>query len=141
MNQEQYLNLGLILTAFGLILSLNGQASLAQESNFEEISSLATGGKFYLDMDTFQPVGGGKLRYSVIGDGQGSGDRVSVNEINCATGQFKSPIESWAKDRQGEVSSRIPGPQGPMTVSKRTRLHGLLKNACAQYAPNAQGDW
>lgn len=141
MNQRYHLAACLSLTVFGIVFSLGRPITSAQETHFEEISSLATGGRFYLDMDTFEPAGGGKLRYNVIGYGQGTGDRVSLNEIDCATGQLKSPIESWSENRQGQTTGQIPGPQGPVTVSKRTKLHDLLQDACNRYLPGTQVDW
>jgi hypothetical protein len=115
--------------------------SWAQQKGWEEISSLATGGRFYIDMNTFQPAENGKLRYNVVGSGQGTNNRASLNEVDCATGQLRSPIESWPTDDPASASARMPGPQGAVIATPRTRLHALLKQACQAHRPDMRGDW
>ncbi len=123
------------------------QNNATSSGQYEEISSFATGGKFYLDKGSFVPVGNGKIRYQIVGQSNqpgsvnDSGNRISSNEFDCNTGRLQSPIESWAQDAKGNISNRIPGPQGPITVSNRTKLHGLLKDACSENAPEARGSW
>jgi hypothetical protein len=127
--------------------SASAQSNATPNGQYEEISSFATGGKFYLDKGSFVPVGNGKIRYQIVGQSNlpgsvnDSGNRVSSNEVDCNTGRLQSPIESWTQDAKGNISSRIPGPQGPITVSSRTKLHGLLKDACSENAPEAKGAW
>jgi hypothetical protein len=120
--------------------------SWAQQKRWEEISSLATGGRFYIDMETFQPSENGKLRYNVIGAGQGTNNRASLNEVDCATGHLRFPIESWSTEDPANASAgmsaeRMPGPQGVVLVTPRTRLHTLLKSACQTHMPDTQGNW
>lgn len=138
--------LGLALLGSFYITPWPSHQAQGEDNQLAEISSLATGGKFYLDKSSFQPVGGGKLRYNVIGqngsqDPNNPSQRISLNEIDCATGQLRSPIESWSEDSQGNISSRIPGPQGPVSVSSRTEIHQFLKDACARNLPNVRGNW
>lgn len=138
--------LGLSLLGSFCFTPWPGHLAQGEDNQLAEISSLATGGRFYLDKSSFQSVGGGKLRYNVIGqngpqDPANPSHQISLNEIDCATGQLRSPIESWSEDSQGNISSRIPGPQGPVTVSRRTEIHQLLKDACAANLPKVRGDW
>ncbi|WP_373531806.1 hypothetical protein [Vampirovibrio sp.] len=124
-----------------MVVSVTGAAQ-AEPHRLEEISSLATGGRFYMDTATFHPAENGKLRYNMVGSGQGAGDRVSLNEIDCGTGQLRSPLQSWqAHDVVTRQSGNIPGPAHAITVTPRTRLHSLLKQACQQHQPNIHGDW
>jgi hypothetical protein len=111
------------------------------EENRTLYSSFASGQKFYLENDSFQPAGDGKLQYNVTSDTGNGGRRVSQNEIDCTTGQFKSPIESWQEDSQGRVSDQKPGPVVTMTLNQKTQLYRTLKDACQKNLPDVQGSW
>lgn len=133
-------------------LSLLGIVSLSllcthfaqgQDTQLEEITSFANGQRFYLDKGSFIPIGNGKLQYKVVGNNSPSSqdERISVNQIDCGTGRMQAPLNEWSEDRQGNASSHFPGPTSPITVSNRTRLHGLLKDACHENLPEVQGNW
>lgn len=134
-----------LLSLMGLSL-FPTQFAQGQENELEEITSFASGARFYLDKGSFVPIGNGKLQYKVVGNGgpANSGDRsqrISVNEIDCGTGRLQAPVNSWTEDKKGAVSSQFPGPSGPITVTNRTKLHGLLKDACNENLPDVQGNW
>lgn len=118
----------------------------SNDGGMEIISSFASGDRFFLDKNSFQPLGNGKLQYQVIGvTGQQNPDnptyRVSRNEVNCGTGQLQSPVQSWTQDSRGESSNPLPGPVGPTKLTNRGKIYGLLKDACQQYAPEAKQNW
>lgn len=148
MRQSVFSRFGLglsLLSLVGVSLFL-GQLAQGQENELEEITSFASGARFYLDKGSFVPIGNGKLQYKVVGNGgpTNSGDtsqRISVNEIDCGTGRLQAPVNSWVEDKQGSVSSQFPGSTGPITVTNRTKLHGLLKDACNENLPDVQGNW
>src|SRR5690606_15106136 len=62
------------------------------------LHSFASGQRSYIQTDSFTPVGNGKLQYRVVGDLAAGGQRISLNEIDCSTGQSASPVKSWEVD-------------------------------------------
>lgn len=107
------------------------------------LSTFANGQKFVIQKDSFTPIGGGKLQYQVTEDTGPSakGKRVSVNEVDCNTGQYRSPVESWYEDASGGVSQQQPGPPFPMQVSNRTPLYDQLKSSCQEQMPDLPIKW
>lgn len=126
-----------------LILSLSVQATEPESAgeNPTLYSSFASGQKFYLENDSFQAGENGKLQYSVTSDTGGGGRRVSQNEIDCTTGEFKSPIESWQEDNKGRISDQKPGPAVKMSLNQKTHLYRTLKDACQKHMPQVQANW
>lgn len=107
------------------------------------LSTFAGGQRYVIQKDSFRPIGGGKLQYQVVEDVSNpeQGRRVSVNEVDCNTGQYRSPVESWYEDAQGNVSQLQPGPPFPMQVSTRTPLYGQLKSSCQESLPDLPINW
>lgn len=126
--------LGAILIGTGLLPVAQGQPG-----QLEEITSFANGQKFYLDKGSFVPVGNGRLQYRVVGESNSGAkdNQVSMNEIDCGTGRLRSPVNSGATG----INTPNPAPDTPITVSNRTRLHSLLKDACSANLPELQGNW
>lgn len=118
-------------------------ASQAQESNLQELNRTSYGSTFYMDKDTIQTQGDGKLQYNVIEyqAGQNQPGRVSSSELDCNTGQLKSSTESWDETREGAKSNRLPGPSRPVKIPSYSKSHDIFKEICGQYAPEAKGSW
>jgi len=70
-----------------------------------------------------------------------AGTRVSLNEIDCGTGQLRSPVKSWSEGGDGAISNEIPGSPYPVTLRNRTRLYSFLKDACQQNLPDLPSQW
>jgi hypothetical protein len=105
------------------------------------LHSFASGQTFYIDKSSFKPIGNGSLQYSVTGDiGDGS-QRVSQNQIDCRTGQIKSPIQSWNDDGKGNISNQTDGPSVTTMLTNRTQLHDDMKDACQQALPDLKMNW
>lgn len=75
-------------------------------------------------------------------DGQSpAGTRVSLNEIDCNTGQLRSPVKSWNEGGDGAQSNEIPGSPYPVTLRNRTGLYSFLKGTCQQNLPDLPTQW
>lgn len=128
----------------GSVFSWNSTAFGQQgQANQFPLSTFANGQKYVIQKDTFKPVGGGKLQYQVTEDTDATtkGRRVSVNEVDCNTGQYRSPVESWYEDADGSTSQQQPGPPFPMQVSSRTPLYDQLKSSCQEQLPDLPIHW
>lgn len=119
------------------------QAANPAPGNLFPLSSFAAGQKFAIQTDSFTPIGDGKLQYRVVEtSGQSeAGPRVSLNEIDCSTGQLRAPIKSWNEGGDGNISNEIPGSPYPVTLRNRTRLYAFLKSTCQESMPDLPSQW
>lgn len=115
----------------------------AEDRNLKQWFKTSYGSTYYIDQDTFQNRGDGKLQYQVIEVPAQGGppSRTTLNELDCKTGKMKSPLSSWAEDANGEQTNILPGSKQDITVSPFSKLHETLKNYCQQYTPEATGPW
>ena len=145
MHSAHFRRISCWLLSFILIGSAIRQAQAIRPETDEEnrvlYSSFASGHKFYLESGSFEATGNGKLQYTVTSEtGQGA-QRVSRNEIDCTTGQFKSPIESWQEDSDGKISDSKSGPVVTMSLRQKTQLYRTLKDACRENLPQLPMNW
>ncbi len=134
---------GAALLLIILLWTLHPYASQAQEGNLQELNRTSYGSRFYMDKDTIQTQGNGKLQYNVIEyqSGQNQPGRVSSSEIDCNTGQLKSSTESWDETSEGAQTNRLPGPSRPVKIPGYSKSYAIFKEICGEYAPEAKGAW
>lgn len=126
------LSLSMIGVYAGYAVCAQGTEGLAKGQERILFSSFASGEKFYIEKASFRSTGGSHLQYTIINENSQPPvpSRVSLNDIDCATGAIQSPVESWDGDDPADQNGIKPGPVSPMTLSKRNKLYNILKKAC-----------
>jgi hypothetical protein len=135
---------GWLLLVGTLSVAWLASAQQARDGGGDQIllHSFASGQKFYIQKDSFQPMGNGLMQYTVTSTPGPDGVRVSRNEMDCRTGQMKSPIQSWSDSGNGsQQANPTDGPSAVTTLTNRTKLYDQMKDACRQAMPNLPMNW
>lgn len=133
--------LSLLLCYAGSTASLTLAQQTPTDNDRILLHRFASGQTFYIEKNSFKPIGNGTLQYNVTSDTGNGSQEVSKNEINCRTGQIKSPVQSWNQDSKGGISNQTDGPSAPTMLTNRTRLYYDMKDACQQAIPKLKMNW
>ena len=117
-----------------LIASLLVGLALASPAMAERLvpyGSFVSGGKFYIDLDSFKSIGRNELSYYVYGFAD-TGNTVSLNTVDCTSGGYRSGVKTWQieGDRYVNEQQRYV----PMVFARDHSyfMYTILHDACGQ---------